>query len=234
MICQKENKLFNVYRHITPSNKVYIGITSQNPYYRWNRGRGYFNASKSLFKSAIIKYGWDNIIHEVLFTELDEKRAKQLEKDLIRHYKNLNRSLNLTDGGEGTIGLQPWNKGLKLSYEQSNKLLGKKFSDEHRHNLSLSHKGKSLPKGRRLTQKQIENLRRINTGRVKSEEEKAKISRALSKPVLVFDKQMQFIGRFDSGTSAARYLQYDVSGVLKCCRGKQKTCKGYIIRFETQ
>lgn len=50
--------------------------------------------------SKYYKYGWNNITHEVLFTDLTEDRAKNLEKDLIRHYKNLNISLNITDGGD--------------------------------------------------------------------------------------------------------------------------------------
>lgn len=53
---------------------------------------------------AILKYGWDNIKHQVLFTNLTEARAKNLEKDLIRHYKNLGISYNITDGGDGTLG----------------------------------------------------------------------------------------------------------------------------------
>lgn len=39
MICQmKTESKWSLYRHITPSGKVYIGITSQKPEYRWNNG----------------------------------------------------------------------------------------------------------------------------------------------------------------------------------------------------
>lgn len=30
---------YSVYAHVSPSNKVYIGITNKNPIYRWNKGR---------------------------------------------------------------------------------------------------------------------------------------------------------------------------------------------------
>lgn len=114
MICQmKTESKWSLYRHITPSGKVYIGITSQKPEYRWNNGNGYLNSRKTKLKSSIIKYGWDNIKHEVLFTNLDEDTAKRLEVELIRHYKNLGISLNHTDGGEGVKGITPWNKGIK-------------------------------------------------------------------------------------------------------------------------
>lgn len=74
-----QDKRYYLYRHITPSGKVYIGITCQKPENRWNNGRGYFNAIKTPFKSSIMKYGWENIKHEVLFSNLTKERAKNLE-----------------------------------------------------------------------------------------------------------------------------------------------------------
>lgn len=32
--------MYCVYKHTSPSGKVYIGITVQNPLYRWNKGNG--------------------------------------------------------------------------------------------------------------------------------------------------------------------------------------------------
>ena len=45
--------MYVVYMHKTPSNKVYIGITSQKPEKRWNEGLSY----NKYFTNAIIKYG---------------------------------------------------------------------------------------------------------------------------------------------------------------------------------
>lgn len=222
-----------LYRHTSPSGKVYIGITSQNPYYRWNTGRGYFNSKKSIFKSTILKYGWDNIKHEILFTNLEEDRAKRLEIELIRHYKGLGISLNCTDGGEGTKGVVPWNKGKKLPYNQTNKLKGKPLSEEHKKHLRKPHGGNSKWRlGTKLPQSQIENLRKCNTGRVKSPEEKSKISlhSPYSKIVLQY-KDNVFICKYKSGAEAARTLGVDHSSILRCCRGKQKTCKGFTFKF---
>ena len=36
-----KGKTYTVYKHISPSNKVYIGITSIDPKQRWNSGHGY-------------------------------------------------------------------------------------------------------------------------------------------------------------------------------------------------
>ena len=44
-----------VYKHISPSEKVYIGITQTSPETRWAKGFGYRKCI--LFYRAILKYG---------------------------------------------------------------------------------------------------------------------------------------------------------------------------------
>lgn len=45
-----------VYKHTSPSGKVYVGITELKPKYRWNNGKGYTRTDEQiLFKRAIIK-----------------------------------------------------------------------------------------------------------------------------------------------------------------------------------
>ena len=90
-----------IYRHTSPSGKVYIGITHhQNPEIRWGNN-GCLYSKRTVFYKAIQKYGWSNFKHEVLFKNLSEEKAKKLEVDLIRHYKNLGISYNMTIGGDG-------------------------------------------------------------------------------------------------------------------------------------
>ena len=137
----KTTNRWTLYKHTTPSGKVYIGITSQNVKHRWNNGKGYLSCTKSPFKSAIIKYDWDNIKHEILLTDLSEEDAKEFEKLYIQYYKNLHISLNITDGGDGCCGRIPWNKNIKVPYEKSNRRKGCKLTEEHKKKLSLSHKG---------------------------------------------------------------------------------------------
>lgn len=127
-----------LYRHTTPSGKVYIGITNQNPEYRWNHGKGYMNCNGP-FKSSIIKYGWDNIKHEILITNLTRTQAINWERRLIKHYKKLGISLNTTDGGEGVLGIIPYNKGIHTGKGGPK---GKHLSVEHKLKLSAAHRGK--------------------------------------------------------------------------------------------
>lgn len=96
--------MWSVYIHICPNKKVYIGITSKNPIERWSNGKGYKN--NLYFTNAILKYGWDNIEHKILFEDLEEKEAKEIEIKLISIWKSQKMCYNITDGGDGFKGLQ--------------------------------------------------------------------------------------------------------------------------------
>lgn len=67
-------KRWCVYVHTAPSHKVYVGITSQNPIKRWNNGLGYNR--QIYFYRAILKYGWDNIKHEIIVSGISGEEAK--------------------------------------------------------------------------------------------------------------------------------------------------------------
>ena len=81
-----ENEKYTVYMHKNKINgKVYIGITKQKPQYRWNNGNGY---KTQLFYKAILKYGWDNFEHYILFEHLTKQEAEYKEIQLIKKYKS--------------------------------------------------------------------------------------------------------------------------------------------------
>lgn len=98
-----------VYAHTSPSGKVYIGI-SKNIKLRWRRnGSTYLRINKKtgeychlLFANAIIKYGWNNIKHEILYNSLTEKDAKLKEGELIAYYKSKKMSYNIVDSQYNT------------------------------------------------------------------------------------------------------------------------------------
>lgn len=84
---------YTVYKHTTPSNKVYIGITSQNVNKRWQNGYGY--TGSKYFSRAISKYGWDNIRHDILYENLTKERACEIEIELIDKYKSYDYHLDI-------------------------------------------------------------------------------------------------------------------------------------------
>lgn len=94
----KEN--YKVYIHTFPNNKKYVGITRQTVNARWQNGFGYKNQP---IYSEILKYGWDNIKHDVLYTGLSRTEAQEKEKELINKYDSINNGYNVSEGG-GTGG----------------------------------------------------------------------------------------------------------------------------------
>lgn len=89
-----------VYKHTSPSGKVYIGI-AKDVKHRWRGdGRGYKGSTR--FWYAIQKYGWDNFKHEILAEKLSKEDACSMEIDLIEKCQSMNPAYgyNLTTGGE--------------------------------------------------------------------------------------------------------------------------------------
>ena len=94
---------WTVYLHVSPSNKVYVGITS-NIKNRWGSNGRYYCIKETAFSRAIRKHGWENFSHIIVKSGLSKDEAGALEKELIAFYKSYNISYNTTDGGEGYAG----------------------------------------------------------------------------------------------------------------------------------
>ena len=110
--------MWTVYMHISPSNKFYIGITSQTIEERWRNGEGY---KTQPFYNAIQKYGWDNFEHVILFENLTEEEAKEKEIELIAEYHSDDKyyGYNILKGGNmGKHGIY----GFKYSEESKRKM----------------------------------------------------------------------------------------------------------------
>ena len=135
---------WSVYKHTTPSEKVYIGITSQKPNERWRNGKGY--KKSTYFNNAINKYDWDNIKHEILFNNFTEQMAKLMEQCLIALYSSFDRRFgyNMTLGGEGVLG-KILSEETRKKLSEANK--GKCLSEETKKKMSESKKGKYLSEG---------------------------------------------------------------------------------------
>ena len=199
-------KKYIIYKHTTPSNKIYIGITSRNPIKRWNNGNGY---RKNIhFFRAIVKYGWNNIKHEILYTDLTEKEAKTKEIELIAQYNstNINFGYNITKGGDTRASMSEETR-LKII----SKLKGQKRTEEQK----LKYKKAAMLRPKRL---------------FLSEEHKQKISKSLigNKRALGNTKNRIkvaqytldniYIKTWDCAKLAAEFIKCDASGINTCCR----------------
>ena len=203
-----------VYKHISPSNKVYVGITHyENPNKRWRYGNGYDNCI--LFKRAIRKYGWKNFKHIIVSNNLSEKEAKSLEQKLIKYYKQANISYNITDGGDGHLGCThtPSEETKKLWSAQRK---GRKLSPEWKRKISKSLKGRRIDKSVSL----------LGAKRAKE---------TLSKPVIQMTLDGNFIKEHSSLHEAAKSLNIKyVSDIVRCCQGKRKSRAGYRWKYKEE
>lgn len=119
MIEVLENRCWSVYKHTSPSNKIYIGITSKEPKERWMSGYGY--RRNDHFNKAIKKYGWENILHEVLYTNLTQEEAETKERELIAKYKSNNRKYGYNNDNGGIYGGCKKTEEEKLHQSQDKK-----------------------------------------------------------------------------------------------------------------
>ena len=186
-----------VYQHIRKDNNqvFYIGIGSNNK-------RAYCEQGRNKYWNRIVKkYGY-NV--EIIYPDLTWELACNMEKYLIKNYgrKDLSTGelVNLTDGGEGTIGVK-WSEEFKLN--MSNITKGRVFSEKHKLKLKEARK-KQIPPGlgKKASNETKKKLSELNLGKnnpmfgkIMSEENKLKISERLkgNKHSLVFKQSKETI-----------------------------------------
>lgn len=206
------SKLYAVYIHITPSNKVYVGLTSQNVKNRWNNGYGYLT-NKHFFRS-IKKYGWANIQHIIYATGLDEEKAKETEKQLIKKYNstNIKCGYNITQGGDTRVVTPETRKKISLATK------GRPKSEHMRKALSETRKSMIyLPLTEEHKQKISKSL--IGNNRAKGCTKNRKI-------VLQKDINGKTIRKFVSAQEVENLCGYDHSSICRCCRENAQQIKG--------
>ena len=152
-------KKYWVYVHTCNANgKKYVGATTApKPEYRWGKnGEGYRGQP---FEEAILKYGWDNITHEVF--EVDSKEEmyrKEIELISFYHSNDPEYGYNCSTGGEksasGCTRSEECRKRVSETLKKrcSDPEVRKKMSEtakkvhsdpEYRRKLSEAKKGKS-------------------------------------------------------------------------------------------
>lgn len=226
-----------VYLHVNKLNKkIYVGITKySDPSKRWKYGY----KGNPHFNGAIQKYGWDNFEHIILFRNLSKEVCCRLEQLLISRYRKQNRCYNIANGGEGASAMSEETKNKLRSY------IGPKSSQ-----YGKKHSPERVEEQRRIAKecwiKQREHrLKELLKYGFKSgknhpyygkplpEEVRNKVRLALSKPVLMLDKNTnEVIREFTSATEAERFLNAKGHHINCCCAGKRKTAYGYIWKYK--
>lgn len=223
-------KTYIVYKHISPSNKVYIGITCQSPTRRWRNGNGYIN--NTYFYRAIQKYGWNNFQHIILYENLSLDEAKTYEEELIKEYKSTDNRFgyNKTDGGDCRL---PCSEEFKNYL--SEKFKGRYVSEETRKKISTSKTG--VKRGP-LPKEWKENISKSLMGN------KFAVGMTANKiKVDMFTLSGEYIQSFPSAKEVGEFMQCDSSAINRVCRENEKggdlsktkykgRYKGYIWKYD--
>lgn len=204
-----------VYKHTSPSGKVYIGITCKNPEYRWNHGRGYLQNQH--FISAIRKYGWENFSHEILVSGLSKEEAEAKEIELIARYDSTNREKGYNhELGGNALGKTTEETRRKISQSRKGKCVGEKhpmygkhLSEESRHKISKANRGKS---------------------RTRTEEHCHRLSEVRCKSIVCVETGVTY----RSGLEAEEQTGISRGNISGCCTGKRKTAGGFTWRYAMQ
>lgn len=246
---------FKVYKHTSPSGKVYIGITGQdNPKRRWCGGNGYHK--NDYFRRAIAKYGWDNFEHEILYEGLTQKEAEQKEIELITKYNSANPSFgyNLDNGGSYA------GKHSEQTREKiRNTLTGRKLPEDIKKHISEGHKRYFQENGHHCAGKKLsedhknkisEGLKKYYSeheytnnfsgennpmyGKHHSEESNRKnmLNQPNRKMVVQLNKDtLEPIQIFDSAKQASKTLNTGHGNICKACKETHRVVKGYKWRY---
>jgi len=213
---------FCVYVHTFPHGKRYVGITSKNPFKRWQNGTGY--AGNPHLINAIKKYGWNNVDHRIVFENLDKEVAYRFEQLIIAMFRS-NEYLfgyNRSSGGEGSNG---WIASEETRHKMSvsrtgikNGFYGKHHSTETVEKLRLSSTGNTNRVGKICAEETKQKIGQANRGRRSplkgvpmSYETKQKLSDAHK--ILCQSAEFLLNMRKTSPNKKTVY-QYDTSGVL--------------------
>lgn len=214
----EKNANYIVYKHTFPNNKVYIGITCQEVSRRWKYGDGY--KTQSLMYNAIIKYGWKNIKHEILLSNLTKEQASVAEIFYIKLFNSDNRNFgyNIRHGGDAnsgyTLSEETRNKMSIARKGEKNHMFGKHMTDDVKKKLSLSHKGKC-------------NIEAIRKGAEKRRGRNA----YNAKKVIQLTKNDIFIKVYFSISEARDETGTRSQDIYNCCKGRQKSANGFKWRY---
>lgn len=233
-----------VYCHTSPSGKKYVGI-SCNPEKRWNSGKGYLKNYR--FYRAIQKYGWENIQHEIIAKNLSEEEACEMESRLILdfHLTDFRYGYNLREGGKYGSPCDESRKKMSNSQIGNTNNVGHVMSSQQKMRISKSltdyyktHTPPSL--GRHHSMETIQKLKaRVITNETKEKmrHNHANVSGSnnpSARAIRMLSVDGDFIKSYPYATMASNELHIDLSAIIKCCKGKVKTCGGYKWEYDNR
>ena len=192
----------------TNNGNVYIGQTINSLSVRW---QAHLNKAKhghgNALGRAIRKHGKEAFTAEVVVNNVPSYFLSAFEKYWINHYNSFKGiGYNCTAGGEGTIGLTPWNKGIPMT-------------DEAKAKLSEAMQGRTA----HITNlEQLRELAKERTGSKHQNSKKATIYSAMTNEVIAENVPI---------TEWCRDNGYNQGNLSSTARGERKQHKGIYARY---
>lgn len=173
-----ETKYSYIYKVTNIVNgKAYIG-QSVDPIKRINQHIRYSGSGSYLVHYAVEKYGVENFLFEVIKSEVPIEQINEIEIQCIKEH-NCKSPLgyNLTDGGEGTIGVSDETR-MKLSRAGKGRILSEETKQKMSIAQKLSYTDERKEKMRNIALSRIEKIREESRNRVWKDESRKKVSDA--------------------------------------------------------
>ena len=213
------------------NGKCYIGQTKQTLDRRWRNGFGYTRDNcDSHFARAINKYGWDCFFHEILEDNiLNQEEANERECFWINFYNSVREGYNGNYGGN--VKLWSEESKLKASNSHKGKIFSKIHLDNLReairvstHNSERNLKISQKLSGRKLSEEhklKLSEKAKLKIGENNSfwghhhtEEQKENYMKIFGKPVVCLETNVLY----NSANEAGRILGISGGSIRSSCR----------------
>lgn len=241
-----------IYKHTSPSGKVYIGQTV-NIKKRWGTNGEHYKTKKKngdfiqhSFARAILKYGWENFTHEIILECHTKAEADYAERYLIKWYKLHNISYNITEGGEGTMGVhQTLSSERKAAIRErmrtNHPMKGKHHTPEalakiiaaNRNRTYTEEQKKAMADRARITLKGKSSTTEVREklSKYKKEHPETWIGGWNKVEIHQYDLKGNYIASYPSATDAANALNKNINGdISRCAKGFVASAGGFLWR----
>lgn len=188
-----------------------------------------YKGSGTYIKRAFEKYGWDNFDCKVICWCSTQIQLNEAEDNYIKLFDTMVPNGYNLKGGGGAKGRYSKETRKKISEA----LKGKKASEKTCKKLS------EVFKGHKVSEETRKKISQANKGKRHTKESKQKISEGhknhpkLSRKVLQFTKNGEFVKEWCSIMEIQRVLGYAQQNISACCNGKphHKSAYGFIWRY---
>lgn len=162
-----------------------------------------------------MKYGWDNVRHEILAEGLSLSDANRVEQDMVVKFDSVENGYNISSGGGGSFGIP--------------------CSEETKAKIGVANRGKPGGSGLGLVQYMKEhgpwNKGKPLTGehyRKVAEERKRRCNKAIA---CYNPTTHELVKIYVSCAEAAKAMGVSANVISRCAHGGRKTSAGYEWRY---